>query len=76
MSSLTRAAGSPFDFNTAPKQGDHSTTFDLHALGDALAAAAMSWVPSLFPNGKRVDDEWVLGGIDGRAARKIRKAHV
>ncbi|GGF29063.1 hypothetical protein GCM10011611_38920 [Aliidongia dinghuensis] len=71
MSHVTSPPGTlHFDFNEAQKQGDFAAEYNLDDIRDALRATAMSWVPDLFPNGRRVEDEWVLGGIDGRAAAK------
>jgi putative DNA primase/helicase len=44
--------------------------FDLDAIADRLRRQAEHWVPQLFPNGRRVGDEWRLANIEGSAPRK------
>lgn len=44
--------------------------FDMDLIVRRLRDTAESWVPRLFPNGRRVGDEWRLANIDGDAPRK------
>ena len=44
--------------------------YDLDAIVARLRATAETWVPRLFPNGRRVGDEWRLANIKGAAPRK------
>lgn len=43
--------------------------YDLDLIVQRLRETAESWVPRLFPNGKRVGDEWRLANIRGEAPR-------
>lgn len=43
--------------------------YDLDLIVQRLRDTAESWVPRLFPNGKRVGDEWRLANIRGDAPR-------
>lgn len=43
--------------------------YDLDMIVQRLRETAESWVPRLFPNGKRVGDEWRLANIRGDAPR-------
>ena len=43
---------------------------DLEAIKARLADTAESWVPQLFPNGRRVGNQWRLANIRGDAPRK------
>jgi putative DNA primase/helicase len=43
---------------------------DVDAIVAQLRATAHSWVPRLFPNGRRAGDEWRLANIKGAAPRK------
>ncbi len=45
--------------------------YDLDAIAERLRERAESWVPQLFPNGTRKEDEWRLANIRGDAPRKI-----
>ncbi|MCC6780362.1 MAG: toprim domain-containing protein, partial [Hyphomicrobiales bacterium] len=44
--------------------------FDLDAIVSRLRDSAEQWVPQLFPNGRRLGDEWRLANIRGAAPRK------
>ena len=44
--------------------------FDMDVIVRRLRDTAESWVPRLFPNGRRAGDEWRLADIHGRAPRK------
>ena len=44
--------------------------FDLETIKARLADTAESWVPQLFPNGRRVSNQWRLANIRGDAPRK------
>lgn len=44
--------------------------FDLDEIVHRLRATAETWVPQLFPNGRRVGDEWRLANIKGAPPRK------
>jgi len=43
--------------------------YDLDAIAERLRERAESWVPQLFPNGTRKEDEWRLANIRGDAPR-------
>jgi hypothetical protein len=43
--------------------------YDLDLIVQRLRETAEHWVPRLFPNGKRVGDEWRLANIRGDAPR-------
>lgn len=45
--------------------------YDLDVIAERLRERAESWVPQLFPNGTRKEDEWRLANIRGDAPRKI-----
>ena len=44
--------------------------FDLDDIVSRLRDSAEQWVPRLFPNGRRLGDEWRLANIQGAAPRK------
>lgn len=44
--------------------------YDLEAIAVRLRDSAASWVPSLFPNGRRLGDEWRLANIQGHPPRE------
>jgi hypothetical protein len=44
--------------------------YDLDDIVARLRATAETWVPWLFPNGRRVGDEWRLANIKGAPPRK------
>ena len=44
--------------------------FDLDAIVARLRETADQWVPQVFPNGRRVGDEWRLANIKGHPPRK------
>ena len=44
--------------------------FDMDLIVRRLRDTAETWVPRLFPNGRRAGDEWRLADIQGRAPRK------
>ena len=58
------------DLNDAPHPFPPQVRYDLDAIVARLRAAAESWVPRQFPNGRRVGDEWRLANIKGAAPRK------
>jgi putative DNA primase/helicase len=58
------------DFNDASHPFTAALRYDLDAIVARLRATADSWVPQLFPNGRRVGDEWRLANISGAAPRK------
>lgn len=64
------------DFNDIPEAatGDdkirHGSRYDLDELAGRLAACAESWVPRLFPQGRREGDTWRLSDISGGAPNK------
>ncbi|MCR9113080.1 MAG: hypothetical protein NXH84_07405, partial [Rhodobacteraceae bacterium] len=41
--------------------------YDMDLIVQRLRDTAETWVPRLFPNGKRVGDEWRLANIRGDA---------
>ncbi len=47
-----------------------SFRYDLDAIGARLRDTAHSWVPGLFPNGRRQGDEWRLANIQGAPPRQ------
>ena len=57
------------DFNDATPARP-SERYDLNAIVAGLRAIAETWVPRLFPNGRRVGDEWRLANIKGAPPRK------
>ena len=54
--------------DVAPGYGQ-PVRFDLDLIVQRLRETAEHWVPRLFPNGKRVGDEWRLANIRGDAPR-------
>ena len=56
------------DLNDAPHPFPPQVRYDLDAIVARLRATAENWVPRLFPNGRRVGDEWRLANIKGAAA--------
>ena len=59
------------DFNDVqPARSGRSPHYDMDLVVRRLRETADSWVPRLFPNGRRVGDEWRLADIQGRAPRK------
>ena len=60
-----------FDFNDVqPLRAERPVRHDLDLIVRRLRDTAESWVPRLFPNGRRVGDEWRLANIRGDAPRK------
>ena len=43
---------------------------DLDGIVAGLRAEAATWVPTLYPNGRRVGDQWRLANIRGDAPRR------
>jgi putative DNA primase/helicase len=58
------------DLNDAPHPFPPQVRYDLDAIVVRLRATAEDWVPRLFPNGRRVGDEWRLANIKGAPPRK------
>ena len=58
------------DFNEAQPARPPAIRYDLDAIVAGLRARADAWVPHLFPNGRRVGDEWRLANIRGDAPRR------
>ena len=58
------------DLNDVTYPSKHQVRYDLDAIVGRLRATAETWVPRLFPNGRRVGDEWRLANINGAAPRK------
>ena len=58
------------DLNDVPHPFPPQVRYDLDAIVARLRATAETWVPRLFPNGRRVGDEWRLANIKGAAPRK------
>ena len=58
------------DFNDAQPARPPAIRYDLDAIVAGLRARADIWVPHLFPNGRRVGDEWRLANIRGDAPRR------
>lgn len=62
--------GGGIDLNDTSPAGWSPPFYDLDALKQRLADTAADWVPRLFPNGRRQENEWRLADITGRAPRK------
>jgi phage/plasmid primase-like uncharacterized protein len=58
------------DLNNVAYPPNHQVRYDLDAIAAELRASAQTWVPRLFPNGRRVGDEWRLANIKGAPPRK------
>ena len=58
------------DLNDAPHPFPPQVRYDLDAIVVRLRETAEIWVPRLFPNGRRVGDEWRLANIRGAPPRK------
>ncbi len=58
------------DLNDAPHPFPPQVRYDLDAIVALLRATAEIWVQRLFPNGRRVGDEWRLANIRGAPPRK------
>ena len=58
------------DFNDTKPLGLERHRYDLDEIVRRLRETAEQWVPSHFPNGRRVGDEWRLANIRGDAPRK------
>jgi putative DNA primase/helicase len=60
-----------FDFNDVqPLRSSRAPQYDLDLVVRRLRDTAEGWVPSLFPNGRRVGDEWRLANIQGAEPRR------
>ena len=59
------------DLNDAKPLGDEPLRYDLDLIVQRLRETAETWVPRLFPNGRRSGDEWRLANIRGDAPRKM-----
>ena len=57
------------DFNDVAPAHAQPVRYDLDLIVQRLRETAETWVPRLFPNGKRVGDEWRLANIRGDAPR-------
>ena len=59
------------DFNDVePPRPPRQAHYDIDLIVRRLRDTAESWVPRLFPNGRRVGDDWRLANIHGDAPRK------
>lgn len=58
------------DLNDARPLMVAAPRFDMDMIVRRLRDTAESWVPRLFPNGRRAGDEWRLANIQGDAPRK------
>jgi len=59
------------DFNDVePLRPPRQAHYDIDLIVRRLRDTAESWVPRLFPNGRRVGDDWRLANIHGDAPRK------
>jgi hypothetical protein len=58
------------DLNNVTYSPAPQARYDLDAIVSRLRATAQSWVPRLFPNGRRVGDDWRLANIKGDPPRK------
>jgi hypothetical protein len=59
------------DLNDARPLGGDATRYDLDLIVLRLRETAETWVPRLFPNGRRSGDEWRLANIRGDAPRNM-----
>ena len=59
------------DLNDTRPLGDEPLRYDLDLVVHRLRETAETWVPRLFPNGRRSGDEWRLANIRGDAPRKM-----
>ena len=57
------------DLNDALPSRPQPDRYDLDLIVQRLRETAETWVPRLFPNGRRVGDEWRLANIRGDAPR-------
>lgn len=57
------------DLNDVVPNHGETQRYDLDLIVQRLRETAETWVPPLFPNGKRVGDEWRLANIRGEAPR-------
>ena len=57
------------DLNDVVPNHGETQRYDLDLIVQRLRDTAETWVPRLFPNGKRVGDEWRLANIRGDAPR-------
>jgi hypothetical protein len=58
------------DLNEAVPPESILPRHDLDAIVAGLRGSAATWVPTLFPNGRRVGDQWRLANIRGDAPRR------
>ena len=59
------------DLNDARPLGCEPSRYDLDLIVQRLRETAETWLPRLFPNGRRTGDEWRLANIRGDAPRKM-----
>jgi putative DNA primase/helicase len=59
------------DLNDARPLGCEPSRYDLDLIVQRLRETAETWLPRLFPNGRRSGDEWRLANIRGDAPRKM-----
>lgn len=57
------------DLNDARPQRPQADRYDVDLIVQRLRETAETWVPRLFPNGRRTGDEWRLANIHGDAPR-------
>ena len=59
------------DFNDVqPPRSSRAPQYDLDLVVRRLRETAEGWVPRLFPNGRRIGDEWRLANIRGAEPRR------
>jgi P4 family phage/plasmid primase-like protien len=58
------------DLNEVASVARETVRHDLDAIVAGLRSAAAAWVPRLYPNGRRVGDQWRLANIRGDAPRR------
>ncbi len=58
------------DLNNVAYPPARQVRYDLDAIVKELRTTAQTWVPRLFPNGRRVGDEWRLANIKGAPPRR------
>ena len=55
------------DLNEVASTTREPVRHDLDAIVAGLRGSAATWVPRLYPNGRRVGDQWRLANIRGEA---------
>ena len=58
------------DLNEVAPPAPNPPRHDLDAIVAGLRGSAATWVPQVFPSGRRVGDQWRLANIRGDAPRR------